>query len=576
MEIGTEPRRWKKAFHPSEGRSQDDVDTNRLERWQKTNIARLDYLKNGRVAEKRVKKHGELKEMLDVKNEDLSEVQLRLWVVEDLSRAVIELLGSRYDVEPAFFREHIIDVAWHNVRDYWRDPPNLDIVARKQDWLRIRFMRGRYFPTTELFKAAVKESEGWNIFRRPDDDENNKSHWDHKKGKVGLVRSRASFWMKKPNKPGEAPVGILLLDPTVKAGHPLWQGHRNWEATPGLSVQPRPALPFSPEDIPRTFFEDFIYWAKKPEVFAALAGVTKNSPGNHANSHVPVQALLHLVCAEWFNISDYIKTRLTQIDWEIAYPKYFLTHGKEKANIDISLKKLHVWRRFVPIIREMLSETLSQVFRFPCHTPMISNASMGERQDPAPEDNDGQDDRGNADGATNGVANGSAHGPASANRGGNATGSSSGSSTAGSPSSEMPVLPRPVPGAIKAYEQDFRLALGNMEEYQQRIDRLTTVVTAIMSIADSRRALADNKNIGRLTWLATFFVPASLIAAMFSMQDLQQSSPFTWWVYFVVTIPVCTITIVIAVALSHDSVQKKLGLGRDLRDLLGDLGSDKR
>jgi hypothetical protein len=44
-----------------------------------------------------------LNQPLDDKN-----VQLRLYVVEDLSRDFIELLGNKYDIDPAF-RSHIVD-----------------------------------------------------------------------------------------------------------------------------------------------------------------------------------------------------------------------------------------------------------------------------------------------------------------------------------------------------------------------------------------------------------------------------------------------------------------------------------
>lgn len=49
--------------------------------------------------------------------QDSSEIKLRLYVVEDLSRDVIEALGGHYDVNPSFFREHIADNVWHNISE---------------------------------------------------------------------------------------------------------------------------------------------------------------------------------------------------------------------------------------------------------------------------------------------------------------------------------------------------------------------------------------------------------------------------------------------------------------------------
>lgn len=41
-------------------------------------------------------------------------VRTRLFVVEDLSRNVIEALGNHFKIDPSFFREHIVDYAWYN------------------------------------------------------------------------------------------------------------------------------------------------------------------------------------------------------------------------------------------------------------------------------------------------------------------------------------------------------------------------------------------------------------------------------------------------------------------------------
>lgn len=50
-----------------------------------------------------------------LEGKDTSSVKLRLYVVEDLSREVIETLGSHYDVDPSFFREHLVDYVWYNI-----------------------------------------------------------------------------------------------------------------------------------------------------------------------------------------------------------------------------------------------------------------------------------------------------------------------------------------------------------------------------------------------------------------------------------------------------------------------------
>ncbi len=137
----------------------------------------------------------------------LEKVQFRLYVVEDLSSDVIEVLGSGLDIEPSFFRAHIVDYAWNNVRDRWRDPPNLDIMSRQQSWIQLRYVTARYFKSRDDFTVAAEEAEQFNILRRPDDDISNNSWWDDKDAIVGLTRSRATFWLKPKHKTGTPAIG---------------------------------------------------------------------------------------------------------------------------------------------------------------------------------------------------------------------------------------------------------------------------------------------------------------------------------------------------------------------------------
>jgi len=301
--------------------------------------------------------------------------------------------------------------------------------------------------------------------------------------------------------------GVLLLDPTIKEGFPLWRGQRNWQTTPSVSSKaPSPSGPRG-----NSFFEDFLYYAQKPELFTSGSSPDGSpSSGQHSNIHVPIQALLQLICAEWLTITDYIKTRLCQIDWEIAFPEDFL----EKRDIRMSLKKLHMWRRFVPLYREMLSETLDRVFHFPCHGMAIANTS----------------------------------------------GSSGGLKCCHCTNHGLEIRP---PGPIDLYRQDFELVLSYVKEYQERIDRLSTVVTAVISIRDSERAMSDNRNLGRLTWLATFFLPFSLIATTFCMQtDVTNITVSTVKWYFIVALPLAAVITMLAIILSLPVVQKELGIAK--------------
>lgn len=248
--------------------------------------------------------------------------------------------------------------------------------------------------------------------------------------------------------------GILLLDPTIKEGFPLWRGYRNWDPKPSArgpgpyhlnSHVPSLTRSGSESQIEGSFFEDFMYWAQRTNIFFG-----RPTPPDPAHvSYISLLVLLRLVCAEWLTLSEYIKTRLSQVDWEVTHPEEFLT----QTQIDTILKKLHTWRRLVPLFREMLSETKSRVLNFEPTSLYTTNSNP-----------------------------------------------------------------------LDPYKEEFRVVLEQMEEYEERIDRLTTVVTSAINILDSRR-------VERLTLLATLFVPLSLVGTLFSMTDdiTQIGTTFGYW-----------------------------------------------
>jgi Mg2+ and Co2+ transporter CorA len=397
--------------------------------------------------------------------------------------------------------------------------------ARQRRWLSIRFANARYYRKVDKkdFLAAKKEVESWNVFRRPDDDNNNRARWDEKDSVVSVMRTRASVWLKKAE--GDKPaVGVLLLDPTISkgVGFPLWMGYRNWEPTPSMGS----AIPEGP---PRdSFYNDFIYWAEK-RPFSSQSACPVPGAHSHSNNHVPIEALLHLICADWLTMCEYIKTRLEQINWEIAYPKHFLN---DDTQLDNPLSKLHVWRRLVPLYREMLNETLRRVFDFPCHTVKA-------------------------------MSNGGAEVPVSPTKSTHDTNSKAMENAVAAVKAESTF--KPTGGlhseSISAFRSDFQSALSYLEEYQQRIDRLTSVVTAVISINDSRRALDENHNVARLTYLATIFIPLSFVATIFSMQeDITKIHNTIKW-YFAASIPLCAISLGVVFSLAYPGVQSRVHRG---------------
>ena len=260
MEGGTTPLRWPE-FRPEE----------RQERLTRTNITFIEYRPEKEPRVTPIKEHTVLDDTLKgLVSEGSDPAPLRLFIVEDLSQRVIELLGTRFDIDPLFFREQIDDYVWHNLRDPWMNPPSLTSSTKQRSWFRLRNMRLRYHKTEASYGDTRLEANQWNVLRRPDNDSNHWAHMDEvardengaivSKAVVSILRTRTTIWIGKDKKCGNGTVGIVLLDPTAREGRPLWYDRSNWLPTPGMDKEPPPmseeTQPLS--ETPKTWYNDIV------------------------------------------------------------------------------------------------------------------------------------------------------------------------------------------------------------------------------------------------------------------------------------------------------------------------------
>lgn len=204
-----------------------------------------------------------------------------------------------------------------------------------------------------------------------------------------------------------------------------------------------------------TFFEDFIYWARNPDGFAIKRDAEESQSRSPLDT--PVCALLHLICAEWLTVTDYTHTRLNQIDWELTFP---LDTDDIRPQLNHANTRMHHWRRAIPLYRKMLSDTLVSVFREAPFVPGLGPSRL--------------------------------------------------------PSALESLLNTE---AINAYKSDVLLRLASMHDLQSRFDKLSEVAAAAASTEESRSSNLLNQRLSNLTWLATTFLPLSLIAGVLSVQE---------------------------------------------------------
>lgn len=323
------------------------VPKERKERTHRTNVTMVEFSHTDHPRTLPIRSAKALKETLaNLSSTPSEQPSMRLFLVEDLSQQVVEQLGSRFDVDPLFFREQIADYSWYNTRDPWAMAPNLLAAMKHRQWFRIRNVRLRYFTSDESFQRARDESNTFNVLRRPDDDDNHWLYLDAPGSIVTITRTRTTVWVGKDKANANGTVAIALIDPTVQEGSPLWYGHTNWLPTPNsqLSASPKALLH---DTLFETIKEATLSypWFDDPSLV---------SPSDQGALVLPT---VYTLCAEWLVVCDYVKARLGQIEWELEKPNRFRSKGDI---IDNSLHRLHTWRRVLPVFREMVTETLEQ------------------------------------------------------------------------------------------------------------------------------------------------------------------------------------------------------------------------
>jgi Mg2+ and Co2+ transporter CorA len=134
-------------------------------------------------------------------------------------------------------------------------------------------------------------------------------------------------------------IGVLLLDPAVTEGYPLWGGYGSFGCPPSLRAG-RVATEVSPQSL----YEAFTNWATslKPEELETTA----SDP-----AFLTSRLYLH-ICSEWLIVMEYATTRLSHIEWELEK-----TQWRGPLGLEETLSKLQPWQRRIPIYMSFIKAT---------------------------------------------------------------------------------------------------------------------------------------------------------------------------------------------------------------------------
>lgn len=103
--------------------------------------------------------------------------------------------------------------------------------------------------------------------------------------------------------------------------------------------------------------------------------------------------------------------------------------------------------------------------------------------------------------------------------------------------------------------ENFNILEKRYKILQAKIDKIMSVLTAVISIEETKKQMSNARDVSRITYLAFIYVPLSFFASFLSMNaDFPSGNGTVYWVFFVVSMPMTALSLLLA--LYWESVQK--------------------
>lgn len=141
--------------------------------------------------------------------------RLKLYIVEDVSWSVFELLRSQYGIDAALFQDHVLDTSKDvsASSNYIQDVHRPISFLRGRDWCRFMFPRARVFMDEDAWRKAEKEISMFNVVREMNRNGNSDKFWGvaltNPMPAVGFINSKATIWMRQAEAPDEPIIGTF-------------------------------------------------------------------------------------------------------------------------------------------------------------------------------------------------------------------------------------------------------------------------------------------------------------------------------------------------------------------------------
>lgn len=139
---------------------------------------------------------------------------------------------------------------------------------------------------------------------------------------------------------------MLLVDPTISHGFPLWAGYGNFLPPPSIGTLEED-ISFPPYE--ESAVQEFVYWTLNQSFKST------NTPAS--NPELLPLAFFTMICAQWIIMCEYVNTRLGQIEYEIELGlSHLYSH-----DFDHTVKALLKWRRRMPIYHSFVERSISRI-----------------------------------------------------------------------------------------------------------------------------------------------------------------------------------------------------------------------
>ncbi|KAH7110876.1 hypothetical protein B0J11DRAFT_599171 [Dendryphion nanum] len=413
-----------------------------------------------------------------LRHANLHPLQGRIIIIEDLTKDVIELLGTELDIDPLFFAMHL-----HAVRKsgmHYQTPHEATLPSRllPRQYLNVPYHR--------VVTCDKLPSGGERLVRDTGID---RKIVFIRSTPIGLAQHCASVILIKNNR--DFWLSIILVDPPIR--DTFFTDDRKSKNRKQICLNTSPFLGIYEDFLPPPTFAQFSEDAKRPfstrckpegpNRGAMLHDLkyywTQKLPADFDPKNPSLHALLYyplrIIAAEW---TKYIAV----MHHCIKRYEYNNEQLPDLNRFNTDLRDLQSWRR-----RSMMSQQkLEAIKHFLEESSSASSALPSEI----------------------------------------------------SPGSQKNHLHNCGDFGISSLYKDYTILLTNLTTSSTHLNTILPTIITFIQIAYTRRSFAETANITRLTILALVFVPLTYISSLFSMNSNNAPGSDGFWVYFAVAAPV--------------------------------------